>query len=199
MGRSAFVGDRNLHRELRRLRAIHWRKHWRRASHSKRATLGCNQRSHLACASLERAVGIEPTYENLADFRRTLRPCSQAPTFASQLSTWSQSTSFIVDRAGTRDRTESATLGRRAPDQQDTRIVAVATHAAEACAFTTAGATSENRTRSAPIPRESTAIVLKWRWWRCRELNPHAPACKARPRPDGHPPLAWAPLLNCSS
>lgn len=25
------------------------------------------------------------------------------------------------------------------------------------------------------------------RWWRCRELNPRAPLCKSRPRPDGHP------------
>lgn len=42
-------------------------------------------------------------------------------------------------------------------------LEAVATHTAEAGAFTTAGAHSENRTRSAPIPRESTTIVLSGR------------------------------------
>jgi len=67
-------------------------------------------------------------------------------------------------------------------------LVAVATRTAEAGAFTTAGAHSENRTRSAPIPTACTAFVLNGQFVEMLGNAPSRSACKANQQPSASIP-----------
>jgi len=154
-----------------------------------RQTPGCD-------AQLERAVGIGPTYENLADFRRTLRPCSHSAARGSlDLLPGQRFKLGRATRAGTRDRTENAKLGRLAPDQQDTRIGGRRYSRAKARFHDRRSPIQESNlirshTRGEHGHRAEGAFV---------EMLGNAPsryACKANQQPSASIPVAWAPLLN---